>query len=439
MPFMSALVDTPSGSTSTTSTSLVDAGCTVSVASGVQETFDIMVAYRANFGGNDNAQVGEAICLHTDSSVVLGQASAESNGGSVHYSGGQLQGFARVTVNANHNIKLRHRNITSSDTNFTGSRGIVGIYLAQPHDIFNDGVDDFDLPHVVTCVENSDFFYSGTNSASAETAAIGNTWTTVRTVDFTLPSAGNYRIFFSAEATMSGGSATDGAQCRFQIDGTTQGAEWVREWEDDGDRPNFAYTDVVSLSAGSRTFRVQMQNRNPLSIVLPFRSRIWAFRADSFLAGSQDVETTGDSAVTHTTYSDSDIFMSTPYTAFLPTEQVLGFATLCMGSSGVNMLAEIVDLNGGTERCLDAGYALNDSGLGSDDDLMPTVLFQSSSVDPSDSAGFKVRTRIDVAGTGTAGRNAANSAGVRCNLQVWPMFKLENDPLLLDGVLATTR
>lgn len=419
-------------STSTTSTSLQD--CATSMQTSGIAT-DWFVAYRANFGGNDSSQVGEAICLHDDASVVLGTAAAESNGGGVHYDGGQLQGFARITTSGLDTVKLQHRNITSSDTNYIGSRALMAIPLNQ---FFTDDGFGGVQSEAATLTENADFFYSGTNSATAENTGIGNTWTTVRTVDFDLVSAGDYYVFFSVETTAAGGSATDGMQARFQIAGTTQCAEFVREWEDDNDRPNFAYSDMVTLSAGTTTFRVQVQNRNANSIVSAYRSRIWAFRVESFLPGAAIVDASGDSAITHTAYSDSEIFLDLPYTTSTRSTNDVGFCTVVMGSSGVNTLAEIRAYNGIGARCVDSGYALNDSGLDSGDDLMPTVLFSVTNDDPTDAAGYKLRTRIGAAGTGTIGRNAGNSAGIRSNMFVWPLFKADIDPMLTDSGLTPT-
>lgn len=431
----------------TTSTSLVDASSNVTLVA-EDTTTDFFVAYRGTFGGNDASQVGEAQCI-TGAATILGLSTAESNGTGTSYGGGQLQGFARYTKPSGADtVKLQHRCVTSSDTNRLGAQGIIMIPLDQALIFDVDlGVQQEHVP----LIEGADFFYTGTNSATAVATSIGNTWTSVGPGGatepvFNIPSAGDYRVFFSVETTLTSGSTSDGHQARFQIAGTTQGPEWVREWENNSDRINFGYTDQVALSAGATTFRIQVQNRNANSTLSAYRTRIWAFRAETFLAGATDVETTGDNAITHTSYSDSEIFLAASYTGTLVGGSPhVAFATVNLASSGtgIDTLVEIRDepATGGTGRCLNSGFGYNDAGLDSGDDLMPTVVFQTGSSGMGATDGHRVRTKISAAGTGTAGRNAGNTGGVRNNLFLWPMFVREQDLLPQDGggVLATER
>lgn len=425
------------GGTSTTSTTFVD-GTVLDLPGGIPSGVDYFIAYRANFGGNDAAQVGQVRLLQVTGSVELGLTGGEGIGNSNHWDTGQLQGFARVTTGAvSDNFSIQHRNVTSSDTNYLGSRAIVAIPIGQ-----NSIIDEFDgsvIQEQVTLTQDYDYFYSGTNSGTAEVSSVGNTWTTVRTVDFAINTAGDYRVFFSCEATLAGGSATDGAQCRFQIDASNISPEFVHEWEDDEDRPNFAWSKQVNLTAASHTFRVQVQNRNSSSIVSAYRSRIWAFRNATFAAGAYSTLTSGDSAITHTSYSDSEVVLDTSMTSKNP-GRVVCFASVNLGYSGGVALAELKNA-GGTERSVDAGRAYNDSGLDSGDDLMPTVLMMEDGTNRGEEPGYRVRHRLSAAGTGTIGRNAGNTANIENNLMIWHLFVEQHDVSSIisqTGVVTTT-
>lgn len=418
MPLLNVVSTESTTGSSTTGTSFVDANCTQSIPD-LGTGLDYFCAYRTSFGGNDNAQVGALQAIHSGAVGVYGEAAGEGAGGSANefWHTGHLQGFARLTVDGTQTVKVQHKNITSSDTNYVGAQSIVLIPLNQ-HDVI-DPVDGGFLTQETHLNENADYFYSGTNSATAEVSSVGSTWTTARTVDFSIQTAGEYYVFFSVEAAYNASGSTASATCaRFQIAGTTQSSEWQKEWEDDNDRNNFAYADRVTLSAGTTTFRIQVKNKGSATIINAYRGRIWAFRAESFGASALTVDSTGDAAITHTAYSDSEIFLDTAYANY-GSSFGIAVATFALGGAGQTVVE--MRKSGSIGRCVDAGAFLNNVTA----DIMPTVIWISAAI--ADSGNIRVRHRAAPI-TGTIGRDALGTSGIRSNLFYWQLSRSELAP-----------
>ena len=71
---------------------------------------------------------------------------------------------------------------------------------------------------------------------------------TIRSVTFDLPDAGDYLVLASMEATMTNGSSSGGSLMRLQINGSTQKMEWEKEWETNNQSQNFAYARIHNLA-----------------------------------------------------------------------------------------------------------------------------------------------------------------------------------------------
>lgn len=420
MPALNSFYANNNGGASTTSTTMQDGSCAVTIpALFAGRTY--FVAARANFGGNDNAQVGEVRLFQVTGSVAIGLASGEGAGVSAAWGSGQFHGFFKITAGAGGDtFKLQHRNVTSSDTDFLGAMAILAVPLDQKTEL--DSFDNSVIVEAAPLVSGVDYYHSGTNSATAEVSSISNTWTTQRTVDFTAMEAGDYMVFISTEVLPGSGTASDGAMARFQIDAANINSlpDFKKEWETNEDRFCFAYSGKVTVTAGTHTFRIQVQNKNANAIVSAARSNIWAFKCSSFTKTASTVNTSGQSALTNTSYDATDFMTLVDVPTAMGANRAV-FAYTNYSNSINNATLGQLGKTDGTAYVTDTGETQNNSGNSSDDDVIPTVAFSHENGSPSISRTHRLRSRVAAASTGTAGRNAGNTAGVHSNLLLWEL------------------
>jgi len=217
MASITPIIATQDTEQSTSSSSPTDASCTTSaLANGV----DYLVRYTANIGGDNTSTVPAIRLVH--GSDVLADVAAEGRGLSNHWDSCQCQGYAKVTGNGTDTLKFQ---FWSTDGNycFAGAMAIVAIPLTD-------------------LTENSDYWHSGTNSATYEVSGASTSWETLRSQAFTLPDAGDYLVLMSAEGQPSNsGNSNERMRLRWLVDSTylcptdVGGVGNSEEWEDNVD------------------------------------------------------------------------------------------------------------------------------------------------------------------------------------------------------------
>lgn len=399
---------------STTSSGENSANCTTA---SLTNSTDFLVIYAGNHGNNSTS----GIPIHRTRFGASGTPSdgteqaftaSEGRGLSNHWDSGGNAGFARATGDGSDAEKL---NMTDGlgNTSYFGAMQVIAVPLNS----------DFGS-------EDTDWFYDGTDSATEEVSGVGNTWTDIRSVNFTLPSpTQDWIVLMSVEAHVDGGSATDGAAVRFQVGGTTLGSEYHEEWENNSDFFSFAYAGVVeSLASGSTTFRIQGQNRSTASVFDARRSRIWAFRVDQFDQVVETTDTTGDSGFTGTSASDTESFLTTTYTPN-QSEYVLVLGNVVGGNSTTQTTT--MDLRNSTDTTdlqVAAGEYENDNGYDADRDQKLTLLAATESI--SSAKQYRIRYYVD-GGTGTVGRDPDNTGAVESRLVFWGLTEaVTGNPVL---------
>lgn len=386
-----------------------------------------LIFYRAVFDGNDNAAVPEiALDLGTGSSegTTIALASGEGTGSSSFLGNGQIQGFRVLTGDGTNSVRFKYRCVTSSDTCFFNGFHLIAIPL-------NDPVDSL--------VENKDWFFDGTTSATAEVSNVGNTWTTARTVNFTTPAPTQDWLACGAiEVDPDTATASESADGRFQVDSTTQITEWVAEPEDDRDMFNFAMCRKVNLTAGSHTLRWQIHNRGSTTVVDAYRAQLLLLRPGAFSNFVYTSDSTGRT-FTNTLYNnDASDYLELTYDSIGRQHQTLQLATVRYGYSSSGIAQGMIycsdcgpDPDQGGERMY-AGRGLNNVGGTSDDDVVPTLIMRMQTVLPADAAiNYGIRSKLSSAsGTGSLCKNAAVNAGIECNFFMLGLDTPTFDPII---------
>lgn len=388
----------------TTSTTFADFAGSATAAALING-HDYLVWYSCGFGFSNNGESPEVEMLQ--GSTVLALARGEGRADTKVGGSGTCSGVLKVTGDGTNLLEMKHRLQNSGFTAVT-SGSLVAMDLENGSATFTPNVD---------------YFFDGTSSATIEQNDLADTWTTIRTVNFTLPGPTQDWIYcMSVEGEPGAGTVLDAVMVRFQIDGTTQGAgEYVKEWEANDDRTGFAYCDIANETAGSHTFRIQGRNRDTSANVDFYRSNIVAIKKSMFEQVKQTVDTAGSSG-TLTVTGSTVTFLQTAYTPH-QNEGVLAIASTTMAHSTDSTHAELhacLPAGGGcvfsSNLLNQSGINQNDDGLGSDDDLIPLLLVGTYPCSSGCIEQFEIRPYGDAAGTWTIGKNAGNTAGVRSNL-----------------------
>jgi hypothetical protein len=395
----------------TTSTTYVDASCeTAALTDGV----DYLVMYRGNTGASASTSVSKMRLVHdTD---VIAEMIAESGFEANHYSSAECQGYARVTGDGVATLAFEFA--VSAGTGYAGSMSIVAVPLDQ-------------------LVENHDFFYSGTNSATLEVDnASFSVWVEQRSATFAIGETGDYLILMSSEGSpaASGGGVGNAARVRWRHDSAdlfpVAASQYaLKEWESDGDFFGFAFCGVKSLTVGDNTIDVECASRST-ALGDYRRSRIWAIRANAFDQLVQLETLTG----LNTT---SDTFVDFQAQAFTPnqTEDVIALsATYAASDAGQRgPLMQMVMKHG--DGCVNSGFTTNDGGFNASSDKMPIVM---ADVDPQLAAAhtYKNQGRSSVnTATASFGRAYDGTSNGLAHLIIWSMT-LSLPPLYGGGETA---
>ena len=244
---------------------------------------DYLVIYNAGYGGaGSNNEVGARITYGSTvwgRSVDEGSGSGEPEAVRIH----QLSGFAVIPGTGTDELRIKHQR--HNGTSYIKGKSIIAVPLDQ-------------------LVEGSDYFVSQHNSDSIEGSDGSGSPSTIRSVTFDLPDAGDYLVLASMEATMTNGANNGGSLMRLQINGSTQKMEWEKEWETNNQSQNFAYARIHNLSAGESTFELQGGVSQGSRTASFRRSRIILFRAASY---DQMTSTTTDAqSSTSASFETSD-------------------------------------------------------------------------------------------------------------------------------------
>lgn len=383
----------------TTSTSYVDTSCeTVALDNGV----NYFVRYYGNVGSNNTSDVPKMRLLH--GAAVVGEVGAEGRGNSANNDSTQCQGYAYVTGDGSSTLKFQF--MTSGNTAYVGAM----IIAATP---------------LTLLTSTSDYWYSGTDSASNEVTDASASWETLRSQAFTLPDAGNYLVLMSCEAqASSNGGTSDAHMTRFYVGSTelcptdSAGVGYLQEWEDDTDWDGISMATIVNLSSGSNTFTIECASRGSLSNFR--RSRIWVFRCASFTKIEQTQDTNGA-----TTSSSSFVDFSGLDTTFTPTQTayVMILSHVIMRLS--TLYAAVGQLYNNSDSLAyrpDSGEYNNDYGFDSNADIVPTVMTHCGQY--STAKAWRTQYRAE-SGTAAIGRNRNDDGGVESNMIFWELATAE--------------
>ena len=224
---------------------------------------DYLVIYNAGYGGNNSgAEVGARITYGT---TVWGRSVDEGSSGGDPQAlrAHMLSGFAVIPGTGTDELRIKHTHANSNRTSYIKGKSIIAVPLDQ-------------------LVEDSDYFVSQHNSDTIEGSDGSGSPSTIRSVTFDLPDAGDYLVLASMEATMTDGSSSGGSLMRLRIDGITQKMEWEKEWETNNQSQNFAYARIHNLSAGENTFELQGGVAQGSKTASFRRSRIIVIRAAAY-------------------------------------------------------------------------------------------------------------------------------------------------------------
>lgn len=385
------IIATQDTTQNTTSQTYVDVACETSE---LEDGVEYLVIYRASTGGSDTDAKPEMQLLF--GATTLAEVASEGRGLGQHWDSTQCSGFCRVTGNGTDTLKFQLRSIDALDTVYAGAMKIVAIPLTE----FG--------------TEDSDFFEDGTNSGTNEvTNAATGSWTTVRTVNFTLPETGDYLVLMAVEGQPGDSVNTTAAMVRFRGDGATLGSEFHQEWEDADDWFSFQYVGLHNFSSGSRTFAVECQSRSAAETDYR-RSRIWVINKSRW---DQIIETTDTTGATTTSGTFVDFTgLNTTYTPNQD-EFVVVLGHTVAGCSTTNSAPlQLRNNTDGTNTNVNAGEYENDNGFDADRDQVPSLLATSEQI--ASAKDYRVQYRAE-AGTAAVGKNPDNTAGVQSNLIVW--------------------
>jgi hypothetical protein len=308
----------------TTSASYVNAAGTATgvLGSGV----DYLVFYRASIANDGSGFEGAARFALGPSgtnvaTTVLGEVISESMAPNLAEDGTELQGVCRVTGNGSDVLKMQLA-APGGSTARIGGVSIVAIDLTP-------------------LVEGVDYFFDGTNSGTNEVAGAGGTFGTLRSVNFSLPDAGDYLVFMSAEAipNASGGSSSDAAQLQPSVAGTTpspdpnQADGYYRAWAADVDVNSHCFMKLLNAAAGSNNFALNCRSRSAGNSDFR-RSRIAVLRAATFDQVVNTEVAAGNPAAGTTTTSSSYVDVPDMDTTYTPNqaEDVIVFSYCTLGA-----------------------------------------------------------------------------------------------------------
>jgi hypothetical protein len=392
---ITARQDTPQ---TTGSGTYVTANCATAA---LANTVEYLVLYRGNCANNDAADSGQLRLRH--GTTVIAEMSSESQGVNHSGTGDQCQGVLKVTGDGTSTLNFQFRNTDGiSDTAYAGSMSIVAIPLTS-------------------LVSGTDYFFSGTSSSTAEVtnAAVGS-WTTLRTVDFTLPSTGDYIVIMSGEGFPSNAGDTGNAlMVRYRVNGAEAfgpgETEFQKEWEANIDVYSFAFCGVENLTSGVKTFAIECMSRGTAEADYR-RSNIAVIRAGAFDQVKQVRDTTG-ATQTGATFVDFTGLNNT-YTPN-QTEDVVVLGAAVQRAQTNQCLSQL--LLGATARNVDAGAELNDHAATSDGDNMSTF-WCTADLAVASAKTYKVQYRNRSGANSTAIGKARNeSTAAQSNLIVWGM------------------
>lgn len=389
---------------STSSTTPVDANCeTSALSNGV----DYLIIYTGNVGGGATSEQPRMQLLF--GSTVLGWVSGEGRGLDNHWDGAQCSGFRKVTGNGTDTLKFQIWCGLSGDLTYAGAMAIIAIPLTE-------------------LTENTDYWFSGTNSGTDEVTDASTSWETWRSQAFTLPASGDYLVLMSGEcqAENSGGGQADSWGARYYVDSTEivpmdTGTGHNQEWEDDTDYDSVTVASLVlSLSSGSRTFKMECGSRG--SATANFRrSNIFVIRKAAFDQIIQTRDTTGTS-----TTSTSFVDFSGLNTTYTPNQQeyvVVMAHTVPGNSTTYTATTELLNDSDSTEHRVNSGEYNNDNGFDTERCGVPNLLAHCGQY--STAKNWKVRFRADAGGTAVIGRNRPNTGGVESNFIFWGLTTAE--------------
>jgi hypothetical protein len=395
---------------STTSTSYVDADCETEVlASGV----DYLVIYCGNLG--DTGTSGRAYMQLLHGSTAIGYAAGEGSGLGVHGACGQIQGYALATGNGTDTLKFQFR--TVSATAYAGAMSIIAIPLTE-------------------LTEGIDYWFDGTSSSTLEVQDASTSWETLRSANFSIPDSGDYLVLMSCEGRPNGASNTTASRTRYLIESTyiaeteAGGVGTIVEWEWDGDYNNHAMATMETLTAGSKTFKIECASRT--SATTDFRrSNMFVFRKASFDQIVQTRDSTGDSSITSTSYVD----FSGLDTTYTPNQDeyviALGYAIPGNDSAQITFM-QLYNDSDSMEFRVDSGMYGNyfngtGGGFTTSSDLVPTIMANCKRyVSAKD---WNVQCRV-TAQTGKVGRSRDNTSGIESNVIFWGLTPSGDVPVV---------
>jgi hypothetical protein len=290
----------------TSSTSYVDISCETSALSNGVRYF---VTYHCGQSADSTSRLAHSQLLHGATQVAQGGGEGWSAG--APYGVPQTQGFFTVVGNGSDTLKFQGK--VNAGTGTFGAMWIIAIPMT-----------DFGA-------ENTDWWYSGTDSDSLEVDDAGTgSFTTIRTETWTLP-AEDVLVFASVEVQPTTGAGTEDVQVRLRIAGTSLDRIHVQECEDPSDRMCPAWATLATGLSGSTTFLIDLISVGA-AVFDARRSRIFVVRKDVFNQVVTDGNTANNQS-TSTTYADVSGYGAT----IVPTETayVLAIANHVLSNSSV--------------------------------------------------------------------------------------------------------
>ena len=393
------------------STTYTDASCeTAALSNGVQYA----VLFRGNAGVASNKDRAKLRILH--GATVIGEKESEGSNDGPQSTADQCQGARLITGDGTSTLKFQHASTVANKVTTSGSMSIVAI----PLDLL---------------VEGTDWFFSGTNASANELSNVSVTgWTTLRTVNFTLPDAGDYLVSMSAECNPStSGSAVNAARVRFLADGAAifspGDTEYQKEWEDGGDWFGYSFAGVENLGAGVRTFAIECQSRSQSESNYR-RSNILVVRAATFDQLVQTRDVVGAAIQTVTDVYADFTGLDTSYTPN-QSETVVVMAATTQRTEGNECISQLI-ISGGAARNVGAGSLLNDKMFAATGCNPPTFLVTTDSISTAQTYKYQYRSRSGAANPVVVGRSRDGLTAGQSNLIVWSM-EIAVPPVVADG------
>ena len=359
---------------------------TAALANGI----DYIVFYYANCGGSDTSAVPEMSIWFGDPASLLtgtrcGYVAAEGRGsGTDHWDSGQLQGVTMVTGDGTSVMGFSGRALVASDTSYFGAFGIVCIPTTEfSATVWFEG-DNLNTEELV----------------NAETTQMNDVVsTTFADESF---AAGDYLVVMSMQAQIESADVTGGYLADFTVDDVPINPVTMREEaEDTLDYMNCMAAEILTLGAGTHTFKTRGQSQGAATVDFS-RSRILVVKLTDVF--DQYVSTVQNSAeaVTATTYGTSAMCETT----YTPNQQEYVFAigtwTDFVNTTDVGV-TRIVNTSDTTVFCEDAGEYLNNSAS---EDAGISAPFMCEQISAAKNYAVQLRT---AAGTATWGTGDVDS------------------------------